>query len=597
MKKKLYAAVLTSTLIIPAVIQPVQASSSFQDIPTSSPYAEAITLLTAQKVMTGYHDGTFRPNDIITRQHVIAVLNKLVDFQPIREAKTFQDVPVTHPYYEVIQSAYRAGIIDGYADHTCKPDTPITRAQMAKMIAVAFQLQASTTITFQDVVPTDWSSPYIQAIAQQGITTTKEGFYRPNEWLTRGQFALFAYRLWQMKEEQTMTYSGDWQGKIDIPQNPLTVQLHLEEDGTGTFSIPAQGVTNYPVQSVTAIDDTVRVEINLAGSILVIEGKVEKNRITATFTQNHMAFPLVLTPYEPPEVTYEEWVVPVSGGDLKVAVEWPSIETTEPVPVAVIIAGSGPTTKDGNTVVGENNSLKMLAEGLAAQGIATVRYDKRGVGDNMGLVAKEEDIVFDMYAKDVEDIVNMIEADPRFSSVHLIGHSEGSLVGMVAARSAKVDSIISLAGSGRPMEELLLEQLTVQLPEELLQTSREILQSLKKGERYDNVPESLYSLFRPSVQPYMISWLQYHPADVLKSLDVPTLIIQGKNDLQVQVTDAEQLHLAKPTAEVVYFDTMNHVLKEASTDKQENFATYANPTLPLADGLVDCIHTFILKNK
>ena len=143
------------------------------------------------------------------------------------------------------------------------------------------------------------------------------------------------------------------------------------------------------------------------------------------------------------------------------------------------------------------------------------------------------------------------------------------------------------------MEELLTEQLTAQLPEDLLQTSRDILQSLKKGERYDNVPESLYALFRPSVQPYMMSWLQYNPTDVLQSLDMPTLIIQGKNDLQVQVADAKQLSLAKPTAEVLYFDTMNHVLKEAPTDRQGNLETYANPTLPLADGLVDGICTFI----
>ena len=102
-------------------------------------------------------------------------------------------------------------------------------------------------------------------------------------------------------------------------------------------------------------------------------------------------------------------------------------------------------------------------------------------------------------------------------------------------------------------------------------------------------------LFRSSMQPYMINWLQYDPAEVIKKLDVPTLIVQGKNDLQVKVTDAERLSTAKPTAETVYFDNMNHVLKDAPTDLEGNAATYSNPTLPLAEGLVDSISEFILK--
>ena len=391
---------------------------------------------------------------------------------------------------------------------------------------------------------------------------------------------------------------GHWSGTIDIPQSPLAVQVNLLEDGTGTFSVPSQAVKDYPVKSVTVTGDSVRVDIDLAGTSIVIEGTVEEEKITATFTQNGMTIPLTLTPYEAPEeaeVTYEEVNIPVTGGELKVALQLPTIEASSPVPVAIIIAGSGPTTKDGNTVLGDNNSLKMLAEDLAAKGIATIRYDKRGVGENLVLMSKEEDLVFTDYAKDVESIVKAIGDDPRFSEVHVIGHSEGSLVGMIAATSTKVDSIVSIAGAGRPIEEVLIEQLTPQLPPDLLTKSKEILASLKKGELVADVPESLYSLFRPSVQPYMISWLQYDPAEVLKKLDVPTLIVQGKNDLQVKMTDAERLSTAKPTAEMVYFDKMNHVLKDSPTDQAGNMATYTNPTLPLAEGLVDSISAFILK--
>lgn len=595
MKKKLYTTVLASTLMIPAVVVPVNAESSFKDVTASSSYGEAISYLKAEGIITGYGDGTFRPFETISRQHILSILDKVLDLPPIREAKAFTDVPASHPYYNAIQNAYQAGIINGYQDDTFKPDAPVTRAQMAKILALAFELKTDTTAAFQDVSASHWSYEYVQALAGNNITTTSNtGLYRPNEQLTRGQYALFLYRLLHMEEDSQQPLPvGHWSGTIEIPQSPLGVQLTIKEDGTGTFSVPAQGLKDYPVKSIKTTGDSFFVEIDIAGSQMVIEGKAAEGKITAVFTQNGMSFPLTLTPYEAPEVTYEEWSVPVAGGELAVALQWPAVESSTPVPVAIIIAGSGATNKDGNTIAGENNSLKMLAEGLAAQGVATIRYDKRGVGENAALIEKEEDLLFTSYAQDVESIVKAVKEDARFSEVHLIGHSEGSLVGMVAAASTDVDSIVSIAGAGRPIEEVLLEQLSAQLPADLLQTSQSILTSLKKGELVADVPESLYSLFRPSVQPYMISWLQYNPADIIKSLDVPVLIVQGKNDLQVKVTDAEKLGAADPGAEVVYFDKMNHVLKEAPADQAGNLATYANPTLPLADGLVDRISSFI----
>ena len=600
MKRKLFTSVLASALVVPAVVVPASAETPFKDIAETSLYAEAAAFLKSENIITGYADQTFRPTENISRQHVISILTKLVDLEPVREAKTFADVPSTHPYYEAIQQAYRAGIIDGDAQNNFNPDAPITRAQVAKILTLAFDLKASTSIAIQDVPPTHWSNEYVQALAGSGMTTVAaNGLYRPDEKLTRGQLALFLYRYLQIEEEQGVAqHIGHWGGTIEIPQSPLAVQIRLLEDGTGTFAVPYQGIKDYPIKSVNVTDNKLRLEIDLAGSSIVIDGTVEEGKITATFAQNGMTIPLTLTPYEAPEeaeVTYEEVSIPVTGGQLKVALQMPTIEATSPVPVAIIIAGSGPTTKDGNTALGENNSLKMLAEDLAAQGIATIRYDKRGVGENIGLITKEEDLVFTDYAKDVESIVKAIGDDARFSEVHVIGHSEGSLVGMVAATSTKVDSIVSIAGAGRPIDEVIIEQLTPQLTPDLLTKSKEIFASLKKGELVADVPESLYSLFRPSVQPYLISWLQYNPAEVLKKLDVPTLIVQGKNDLQVKMTDGERLSTAKPTAETVYFDNMNHVLKDAPADFEGNMATYANPTLPLAEGLVDSISAFILK--
>lgn len=598
MKKKIFTSILASAVAIPAVVLPVNAETPFKDITSTSPYAEAVTFLQAENIIGGYDDQTFRPSETIARQHVISIINKIVDLKPVRESKSFTDIPTTHPYFDAIQKAYRAGIIDGDQNKNFNPNEAITRAQAAKILALAFDLKAGKQFPLQDVPLTHWSNEYIQRLAGNGITTIIDnGLFQPNEKLTRGQYALLLYRLIHIEEEQPLTqHIGQWSGQIDIPQSPLEVQLNISGNGTGTFSVPAQGVKDFPAKSVKVTGNKIRIDIEIAGSSMVIEGTVEKEKITATFTQNGMTLPLTLTPYEEPEesnVAYEELTIPVTGGQLKVALQMPTVKANAPVPVAIIIAGSGATTKDGNTVLGDNNSLKMLAEDLAAKGIASIRYDKRGVGDNMSLIAKEEDLTFNDFAKDAESIVKAVNSDARFSTVHIIGHSEGSLVGMVAATSKKVDSIVSIAGAGRPIEEVLVEQLTAQLPEDLLKKSKDILASLKKGELVADVPESLYSVFRPSVQPYMISWLQYDPAEVLKKLDVPTLIVQGKNDLQVKMTDSQRLSTSKQTAKIVYFDKMNHVLKDSPTDQAGNVATYTNPSLPLAEGLVDSITTFI----
>ncbi|WPK13391.1 S-layer homology domain-containing protein [Lysinibacillus louembei] len=597
MKKKYFAAVLAAAAIAPAIVTPTTMHAEkaiFNDINSASPYVSAIQLLYEKGAITGFSDNTFRPQDTITRQHVLVILERLIKFPTIREGTTFTDVTEQHSYYETIQNAYKAGLIDGQPDGSFNPNAPVTRAQIAKILAQAFHLQATATTSFSDVPESHWSYPYVQALSSHHITTATERFSL-NEPLTRGQFALFLERLLLQSElEEDTLPTGQWAGKIDIPQSPLSVILQIEENGEAYFSVPAQGLTNYPIRAITANNNQLQITIDLTGTVMTIEGKIEEDRITASFSQNGMTFPLILTPYEPPVVTYEELVVPVENGQLKVALEMPKDVTTK-VPVAIIIAGSGPTTKDGNSIAGENNSLKMLAEGLAQQGIASIRFDKRGVGDNTGLLKDEGDLRFTSYSQDVEQIIKLVEQDPRFSSVHLIGHSEGSLVGIVAAQTTKASSIISIAGAGRPIDEILLEQLSAQLPKPLLEKSAAILTQLKKGEIVADVPEDLYALFRPSVQPYLISWLSYDPAKKIAELDVPVLIIQGSNDLQITKTDAERLHTAKPDADILYFDTMNHVLKDAPADREGNLATYANPTLPLTEGLVEKISTFILK--
>ena len=263
-------------------------------------------------------------------------------------------------------------------------------------------------------------------------------------------------------------------------------------------------------------------------------------------------------------------------------------------PVILIIAGSGPTDRDGNNPVMTNNSLRLLAEGLQVQGIASLRYDKRGIAASTSAGEKEEDLRFENYVEDAVKWVQQLREDDRFGQVIILGHSEGSLIGMMAAARTKADMFISLAGVGRPAGDILREQLSSQPPLVTAMTDP-IIDTLEMGRTVDSVNPMLNSLFRASVQPYLISWFKYDPAKEIAKLDCPVLILQGTTDIQVKVEDAEMLASAYPEGEKVILEGMNHILKDAPADRMANLQTYSDPDLPLKEGLVEGIAAFINK--
>ena len=265
--------------------------------------------------------------------------------------------------------------------------------------------------------------------------------------------------------------------------------------------------------------------------------------------------------------------------------------SADPVPVVLIHAGSGPTDRDGNSplLAGPNNSLKLLAEGLATLGIASVRFDKRGIGASRAAGAREEDLRFDMLIEDAAGWIRLLRSDPRFSSVTVVGHSEGSLIGMVAARRAGASAFVSVAGSGRPAQDIIREQLGAQLSPTMMAGAARGLDALAAGRLADSVPPGLESLFRRSVQPYLISWFRYDPAKEIAALTVPVLIAQGTTDLQVPVGDARLLASAAPHARLLLVEGMNHVLKLAAGDRAAQTRSYGDPALPVAPQLIAAI--------
>lgn len=266
-------------------------------------------------------------------------------------------------------------------------------------------------------------------------------------------------------------------------------------------------------------------------------------------------------------------------------------ENARRMPVALIIAGSGPTDRDGNNPVMKNNSLKILSADLSKNGIASLRYDKRGIAASKAALTGEKNLRFDDYISDARKWIELLKNDSRFSEVVVIGHSEGSLIGMMAGTSA--DKFISIAGFGQSADLVLKEQLGSQ-PKEIQDLSFLILDSLKNGDTVKNVPSMLNSLFRPAVQPYLISWFRYDPTVEIGRLSVPVLIIQGTNDIQVGVDHARLLSGANPEAELLLINNMNHIFRITEGDRMANLATYSNINLPISEELVQTLTEFIL---
>eukprot|EP01034_Spumella_vulgaris_P005145 gene5145-6566_t len=205
--------------------------------------------------------------------------------------------------------------------------------------------------------------------------------------------------------------------------------------------------------------------------------------------------------------------------------------------VCLIIPGSGPTDRDGNNGnILQTDMYKMLSDSLAAHGYAVLRYDKQGVGESRDVDFSEYNLTFESYVKDAARWIKSMKANPRFSKVVVIGHSEGSLIGMLAADSSGADAFVSLEGAGTSADSLILNQLKAQQLT-VYEAAVRITKRLKAGQTVDTIPPYLQAIYRPQIQNYLRSWFRYHPVTEIAKMKIPILIVQGATD--IQTTPAE----------------------------------------------------------
>ena len=285
--------------------------------------------------------------------------------------------------------------------------------------------------------------------------------------------------------------------------------------------------------------------------------------------------------YSETNVSISKWIdgsliVPNSGSDQ----------------LAIIIGGSGPTDRDGNQNFLKTYNLKKLAMQLATNNIATFRYDKRIV-KQIKTNTIDPNILFDDFVSDAIDVVNYFKNKKQFKTIYIIGHSQGSLIGMLASQN-DVDGFISLAGAGQSIDAVVLEQVQKTAPM-FTEDSKRVFDILRSGNTTTDYPPALASIFDSSIQKFMMSWMKYDPSVVITTLAIPVLLINGTKDLQVATAEADLLHKANENSELILIEKMNHVLFIIEGDAQENAKSYNDHNGKISDELVKDIVDFIKK--
>jgi len=285
--------------------------------------------------------------------------------------------------------------------------------------------------------------------------------------------------------------------------------------------------------------------------------------------------------------------IPATG----VAIQGSLLSNSNKEKVVIIIAGSGPTDRNGNSIAGVNcDAYKLLATALVKNNISSFRYDKRGIAKSVVENFNETDLSFDDYINDAVTIYNYLKDSLGFKKIYFAGHSEGSLIGMIASAKTNAQGYISIAGAGRPINMIITEQVTRKSAAAGAVTDS-LFTILKTKNKIDSVPPYLLSVFRPSVQPYMVSWMKYDPAAEIGKIKSPVLIVQGTCDIQVKVADAANLAKGNKKAKLILIERMTHVLKDADADcTDKDLSTYHNPSLPLDIKFVNEVISFIKSN-
>lgn len=403
-----------------------------------------------------------------------------------------------------------------------------------------------------------------------------------------GLIGLLVFTACSQKSEESVALDplhGMWEGIIEFPESLVPIQLEFKGE-EGFFSVPIQNVFDLPFESIVLKENaTFTFQIPFNQKKVTFDGVIQEDRIVGLFKEDGAEREFYLTKVTPDEG--EQVTVEVTDGTLNALLSAPA-QVEQKIPVAIFVPDAGPVDKNGNSslIAGKAESMRYLSNLMNLEGIATLRYDKRGIGDNRKLESTGKQMTVDQYAADVEQLIKQMRADDRFSDIILVGHGEGSLIASMVLKENKVEHFISLAGYGFPFGEKLMDQIKSQLtPEQVIQAETIITQWIADEEAGD-IPEALAQLFNEESKPFLQSLFKQQPVELLKGYEGSITVIAGERDLQI--SPKESARLKTVGEQVVFYEIplMNHVLKQApedAADEDGNLITYTQPDVLLSE--------------
>lgn len=351
--------------------------------------------------------------------------------------------------------------------------------------------------------------------------------------------------------DATVTVKKSPRGDRDVTVSVRSLEVHVTVDAKGEVThaaVPSQGIEVKPTSA---------------------------------------AAPVIKRP--PPAGLVEEQFEIQNRGTKLSGVLWLPQKRQGKVPVVLMIAGSGPVDRDGNAGGAlRTDAYRLLGEALAKKGIASIRYDKRGVGQSI-MAGKLEDLTFDDFINDAAALVTMARLNDKLSNVYVFGHSEGALIALKLAAMTKLDGIITAAGPGRPVVEVAKEQLARQLPPDEMSEYDGVVAALKAGKPLEPKSMGLRVLFQPALEKFLRGMMLTDPKPLAAIYQGKLTVVQGDNDIQVTVDkDARPLAAAHAGAKLVVLKDVGHALKH-ETRRGPDQPSYRDPSLPIDSGVVEAV--------
>ncbi|MFJ8461679.1 S-layer homology domain-containing protein [Lysinibacillus xylanilyticus] len=223
MATTLALAIATPVIAVPGNNSHAEAATyknPIKDIISAHPYYDILHEMCDKGIITGYEDGTFRPNDKISRQHAAVLIQRVKTLSPNVGLNAYKDIPKTHPYYNAIMQLQQANLLKADSKGNFNPNKDLTRGEMALILANAFNLKAQGQHPFNDVSKTSDEGKAIAALYEAGITTGfDKNTFKPNESLSRAHYAVFLYRA--------LNYENNAEKPTEIPK--LSMDMSLDD--------------------------------------------------------------------------------------------------------------------------------------------------------------------------------------------------------------------------------------------------------------------------------------------------------------------------------------------------------------------------------